>query len=43
MRVGIGIDTHQLISGNSIRLSGIDIPSTISIKHTQMVILYIIP
>ena len=32
MRVGLGIDTHQLISGNSIRLSGIDIPSTISIK-----------
>ena len=32
MRVGLGIDTHQLISGNSIRLSGIDIPSTVSIK-----------
>ena len=41
MRVGLGIDTHQLISGNSIRLSGIDIPSTISIKaHSDGDIIY---
>ena len=41
MRVGLGIDTHQLISGDSIRLSGIDIPSTISIKaHSDGDIIY---
>jgi len=41
MREGLGIDTHQLISGNSIRLSGIDIPSTISIKaHSDGDIIY---
>ena len=41
MRVGLGIDTHQLISGNSIRLSGIDIPSSISIKaHSDGDIIY---
>ena len=41
MRVGLCIDTHQLISGNSIRLSGIDIPSTISIKaHSDGDIIY---
>ena len=41
MRVGLGIDTHQLISGNSIRLSGIDIPSTFSIKaHSDGDIIY---
>ena len=41
MRVGLGIDTHQLISGNSIRLSGIDIPSTVSIKaHSDGDIIY---
>ena len=41
MRVGLGIDTHQLILGNSIRLSGIDIPSTFSIKaHSDGDIIY---
>ena len=41
MRVGLGIDTHQLIPGNSIRLSGIDIPSTISVKaHSDGDIIY---
>ena len=41
MRVGLGIDTHQLISGNSIRLSGIDIPSTIAFKaHSDGDIIY---
>ena len=41
MRVGLGIDTHQLIPGNSIRLSGIDIPTTISIKaHSDGDIIY---
>ena len=41
MRVGLGIDTHQLISGDLIRLSGIDIPSTISIKaHSDGDIIY---
>jgi len=41
MRVGLGIDTHQLIPGNSIRLSGIDIPSMISVKaHSDGDIIY---
>tara|TARA_B100001564_G_scaffold356636_1_gene371231 strand:- start:1188 stop:1685 length:498 start_codon:yes stop_codon:yes gene_type:complete len=41
MRIGLGIDTHQLISGSSIRLSGLDIPSNISIKaHSDGDIIY---
>ena len=32
MRIGLGIDTHQLIKGNMIRLCGVDIPSKVSIK-----------
>ena len=32
MRVGLGIDTHQLIKGDLIRLCGVDIPSKVSIK-----------
>ena len=41
MRIGLGIDTHQLISGSSIRLSGLDIPSNVSIKaHSDGDIIY---
>ncbi len=41
MRVGLGIDTHQLIPGKSIRLGGIDIPSKVSIKaHSDGDIIY---
>ncbi|MED5502329.1 MAG: 2-C-methyl-D-erythritol 2,4-cyclodiphosphate synthase, partial [Pseudomonadota bacterium] len=32
MRIGLGIDTHELIKGKFIRLCGIDIPSIVSIK-----------
>ena len=32
MRIGLGIDTHKLIKGKSIRLCGVNIPSTVSIK-----------
>ena len=41
MRIGLGIDTHQLIPGKSMRLGGIDIPSTVSIKaHSDGDIIY---
>lgn len=41
MRVGLGIDTHQLIPGTSIRLGGVDIPSKVSIKaHSDGDIIY---
>ena len=41
MKIGLGIDTHQLIPGNSIRLGGIDIPSNVSIKaHSDGDIIY---
>ena len=41
MRIGLGIDTHQLITGSSIRLSGLDIPSNVSIKaHSDGDIIY---
>ena len=41
MRIGLGIDIHQLEAGSSIRLSGIDIPSNISIKaHSDGDIIY---
>ena len=41
MRIGLGIDTHQLISGSSIRLSGLDIPANVSIKaHSDGDIIY---
>ena len=41
MRIGLGIDTHQLISGKSIRLGGVDIPSNVSIKaHSDGDIIY---
>ena len=32
MRIGLGIDTHKLIKGKFIRLCGVNIPSTVSIK-----------
>ena len=41
MRIGLGIDTHQLIPGKSIRLGGIDIQSNVSIKaHSDGDIIY---
>ena len=41
MRVGLGIDTHQLVPGKSIRLGGVDIPSNVSIKaHSDGDIIY---
>ena len=41
MKIGLGIDTHQLIPGKSIRLGGIDIPSNVSIKaHSDGDIIY---
>ena len=41
MRIGLGIDTHQLIPGKLIRLGGVDIPSNISIKaHSDGDIIY---
>lgn len=41
MRIGLGIDTHQLIPGKSIRLGGIEIPSKVSIKaHSDGDIIY---
>ena len=41
MRIGLGIDTHQLIPGKSMRLGGVDIPSTVSIKaHSDGDIIY---
>jgi 2-C-methyl-D-erythritol 2,4-cyclodiphosphate synthase len=41
MRIGLGIDTHQLIPGKSIRLGGVDIPSNVSIKaHSDGDIVY---
>ena len=41
MRVGLGIDTHQLIPGKLIRLGGVDIPSNLSIKaHSDGDIVY---
>tara|TARA_Y100000741_G_C18100513_1_gene496613 strand:- start:120 stop:614 length:495 start_codon:yes stop_codon:yes gene_type:complete len=41
MRVGLGIDTHQLIKGNLIRLCGVDIPSNVSIKaHSDGDVVY---
>jgi|TARA_Y100000992_G_scaffold125126_1_gene82058 2-C-methyl-D-erythritol 2,4-cyclodiphosphate synthase len=32
MRIGFGIDTHELIKGKFIRLCGIDIPSIVTVK-----------
>ena len=32
MRIGLGIDTHELIKGKFIRLCGIDIPSIVTVK-----------
>ena len=41
MRVGFGFDTHKLEKGTSIRLGGIDIPSTYSIvAHSDGDIIY---
>ena len=41
MKIGLGIDTHQLVSGNSIRLSGLEIPSDVSIQaHSDGDIIY---
>ena len=41
MRIGLGIDTHQLVPGNSIRLAGVDIPSGLTIKaHSDGDIIY---
>ena len=41
MRIGLGIDTHQLIPGKLIRLGGVDIPSDVSIKaHSDGDIIY---
>ena len=41
MRIGLGIDTHQLIPGKSMRLGGVDIPSNASIKaHSDGDIIY---
>ena len=41
MKIGLGIDTHQLTPGNTIRLGGIDIPSNVSIKaHSDGDIIY---
>ena len=41
MRVGLGIDTHQLIKGDLIRLCGVDIPSKVSIKaHSDGDVVY---
>ena len=41
MRIGLGIDTHQLIKGDLIRLCGVDIPSNVSIKaHSDGDIVY---
>lgn len=41
MRIGLGIDTHQLIPGKSMRLGGVDIPSNVSIKaHSDGDIIY---
>ena len=41
MRIGLGIDTHQLIPGKLIRLGGVEIPSNVSIKaHSDGDIIY---
>ena len=41
MRIGLGIDTHQLIPGKSMRLGGVDISSNASIKaHSDGDIIY---
>ncbi len=41
MRIGLGIDTHQLIPGKLIRLGGVSIPSHVSIKaHSDGDIIY---
>ena len=41
MKVGLGIDTHQLIPGKSIKLGGVDIPSDKTIKaHSDGDIVY---
>ena len=41
MRIGLGIDTHQLIPGKSIKLGGVSIPSNVSIKaHSDGDIIY---
>ena len=41
MRIGLGIDTHQLMPGKSMRLGGVDIPSNVSIKaHSDGDIIY---
>ena len=41
MRIGLGIDTHQLTPGKSMRLGGVDIPSNVSIKaHSDGDIIY---
>ena len=41
MRIGLGIDTHQLIPGKSIKVGGVSIPSSVSIKaHSDGDIIY---
>ena len=41
MRVGLGIDTHQLIKGTILRIGGVNIPSTVKIKaHSDGDIIY---
>ena len=41
MRIGLGIDTHQLIKGNLIRLCGVNIPSKVSIEaHSDGDVVY---
>ena len=41
MRIGLGIDTHQLIPGKSIKLGGVDIPSSKTVKaHSDGDIVY---
>ena len=41
MRIGLGIDTHQLIPGKLIKLGGVSIPSNVSIKaHSDGDIIY---
>ena len=41
MRIGLGIDTHQLIPGKSIKIGGVSIPSSVSIKaHSDGDIIY---
>ena len=36
MRIGLGIDTHQLIPGKSMRLGGVTYPQLYLLKLTLM-------